>query len=107
MEKWRRKASPERGFCGQFAKKTVPPVVTEYHEPKRPFGASNFYCRDCKKQAQTLTVRYAKFSPGLRTPLFRICSPWLLKAAFQEFLARLAPCWLFEVRRERTVDLLR
>ena len=68
MEKWRRKASRERGFCGPFGKKTVGPVATDYHEPKRPIGASNFYRRDCKRQAQTLTVRYAKLSPGLRTP---------------------------------------
>jgi hypothetical protein len=81
MEKWRRKASRERGFCGPFGKKTVGPVATDYHEPKRPIGASNFYRRDCKRQAQTLTVRYAKLNPGLRTPPFRICSPWLLEAA--------------------------
>ena len=35
-------------------------------EPIHLRRASNFYYGHCKKQAQTLTVRYAKLSPGLR-----------------------------------------
>jgi hypothetical protein len=103
MEKWRRKASRERDFCGQFAKKTVRPVAAAFHEPKRPIGASNFYRRDCKKQVQTLTVRYAKLSPGLRTPR----SAFVLRGCWERpsasFWRGLRLAGFFEERHERVV----
>jgi hypothetical protein len=54
-------------------------------EPIRPRRASNFYYGHCKKQAQTLTVRYAKLSPGLRNRIFRNIFLWPLAAVFREF----------------------
>ena len=64
------------------------------------------YRRDCKKQAQTLTVRYAKFSPGLRTPSV----PHLFSVAAESDVPRVS--WrglrlasFFEARRGRPVDV--
>ena len=66
----------------------APPHSAAFHESMTSRLASNFGYGDCMKQVQTLTVPYAKLSPGLRTT----CSAFVLRGSWEQPSAGSCSC---------------
>jgi hypothetical protein len=92
---------PVNAVSPSICQETGPTRRAGFLEPIRPRRASNFYYGHCKKQAQTLTVRYAKLSPGLRNRISRNFLLWPLAAVLREFWSCVRYSAFFEKRGKK------